>query len=410
MDHDIVITGLGVICANGRDVKEFKKNLQQGRSGVGPITLFDITPYRCKVGGQVRFDDDFMTSQHSTDRAALFALKAAQMAAEDAGITALQGSRHRIGVALGTTMGGIVSFEKIFRKQISGEKSEAHQELARAQSFHYMTDLVAEELQLGGPKSTICIACASGTQAIGYAADMIKTGKADIMLAGGSDALSEFVFSGFSALRAVTSQDRIRPYDKNRDGTVLGEGAGVLILEREDHALERGATIYARYKGHGFSNDAYHPTQPDRAGSGLARAMQNALKESGLASNEVDYINLHGTGTKANDIMETNAIRHVFAEHAARLMTSSIKPMVGHALGAAGAIEAIATVLGMKHGFLPPTLHFETADEECLLDITPNAARKVNIQVAMSLSAGFSGNNAAVIFQSVAKGHEQWNA
>ncbi|MBF0442340.1 MAG: beta-ketoacyl-[acyl-carrier-protein] synthase family protein [Oligoflexales bacterium] len=393
----IVVTGLGVICANGKSLSEFRRNLEDGVTGVGSVTLFDVSPYRCKIAGQVREcdygKDDF------EDRAAMFAVNAAAMAIEDAGLKLDSKGNDRVGVILGTTMGGIASFEKFYRSQFMGDSEKYYRNLEKQHTFHIMTDAVAEKFSLRGPKSTVCVACASGTNSIGYAADLIRAGKADIMLAGGSDSLSEFVFSGFSALRAITPSDRIRPYDRDRDGTALGEGAGILVLEREESAVKRGAKIYAEYAGYGFSNDAYHPTQPDREGPGLAKAMEYALRESGLPGDAIDYINLHGTGTKANDVMETNAIKRVLGAHTKRIMASTIKPMVGHTLGAAGAIEAIATVLSIKDDFAPPTINHVTADSECDLDIVPNKARKAKINVAMSLSAAFSGNYAAVMFK-----------
>lgn len=403
MENLIAVTGMGVITANAKNIHEFQQALKEGRDGVKEVSLFDVSSFACQTAAEIK---DFKPHNHypsQYDRAAIFALEAAEMAIVDAGLDLTKCEKERVGVILGTTMGGVISLEKFYYSFKYNQRQNITPGLECEHTLHGMTDHVAERFQLEGPKSTISIACASGTQSIGYAADFILQNRADIMLAGGADSLSQFVFSGFSSLRALT-RFKNKPFDKNRDGLILGEGAGILVLERLGNALRRGATIHAIYRGYGFSNDANHPTNPDKEGKGLERAIHYALKDSQVAKDQIDYINAHGTGTKANDVMECNALKNVFGENAYQIPISTIKPMVGHTLGAAGSVEAIATILSLKHNFMPPTLNYQMKDPECDLDIIPNQGREKELNIALSTSSGFSGNNSAILFEKYKEG------
>ncbi len=387
----VVITGMGVLCANGVNVAEFHKALSEGRSGIKEATLFDTSAYSFRGLGEIQ---NFAWPDASLDRASQLALAAAAEAVEDAGIHSVNRDRGRIGVVIGTTCGGVTSHERLVRASTDGRDADAV--LLDEVSLHVMAKHIADRYELQGPVATIAIACASGANAVGYAADLIRCGQCDMMLAGGSDTVSNFTYSGFSSLRAMT-QDLCRPFDRDRSGLVLGEGSGILVLEEAEHAKRRGARIYAEVLGYGFCNDGYHSTAPDPKGGGMARSIRRALQMAGMRAEDIDYVNAHGTGTRHNDVMECNAYRAVFNDRAKEIPISSTKSMIGHTLGAAGAIELIAAVVGLWHGFMPPTINHLTTDPECGLDVIPNQARTKRLRYVMSCNAGFAGNNAAVI-------------
>lgn len=389
MEKRVVITGMGVITATAKSVDEFDHALRQGVSGIKPVTLFDASLYAFGAAGEI---EGLTPEAPALDRASQLALYAARGAVDDAGAVFLDANRTRAGVVLGTTCGGITSHESVLRSWARGE----HQALEAMDEvpFHVMAAHVARAYRLEGPVATIAIACASGANAVGYAADLIRSGHADIMLAGGADTISHFTFSGFSILRAMT-RDACRPFDAERSGIVLGEGAGVLVLEEAERALQRGARIYADVLGHGYCNDAHHSTSPAPDGGGMLRSVRDALEQSGLRPDDIDYVNAHGTATQANDAMEMAAYRRLFGERAARVPISSIKPMTGHTLGAAGAIELVATVLALLGQYVPPTLNARKPPVG-EFDFVPNQSRPASLRYALNLNAGFAGHNTAI--------------
>ena len=391
MQKKIAITGMGVITANANNLIQFAEALRTGRSGIKKITLFDSAPYACQYMGEI---EKCNSPDTGLDRASQLALLAARSAIVDAGKEWIYENRERTGVLLGTTCGGVTSHETIMRAWRAGH--EVLLSLYDEVPFHAMAEHIAQEHELEGPVATITIACASGTNAVGFAADLIRSGQAALMLAGGSDTVSNFTFSGFSILRAM-AHDMCQPFDKDRTGVSLGEGAGFLVLEEEDHARRRGARIYAEILGHGFCNDAYHSTAPDPMGSGMVRSVMQALHKASLRPEDIDYVNAHGTGTRANDEMEFNAYKAVFGDRVRSLPISSTKSMVGHTLGAAGAVELIATVLALNGQFVPPTIRLNTPDPLCTFDAVQNESRPAKLRRAICCNAGFAGHNAAVI-------------
>ena len=395
MTKRIVITGIGVVCANGRDKNEYRDALKAGQSGIKDVSLFDASAYEFKRAGEV---SDF-SHDPSLDRASALALHAAAEAVNDAGVDYVQQRQQSTGVVLGTTCGGVTTHEHVLSAWLQHRPPEQNLALDEV-PFHVMAKHVADHYTLGGPVSTITIACASGANAVGYAADLIRFGQADVMLAGGSDTVSNFTFSGFNSLRAMT-RDACRPFDAQRTGLALGEGAAVLVLEELAAARQRGATIYGEVCGYGFYGDAYHSTAPDPAGGGMARSIQRALRIAGLSAADIGYVNAHGTATKANDVMECSAYNSVFGDGVARLPVSATKSMIGHTLGAAGAVELVAAILALNEQFLPPTINFRTPDPGCLFDVVPNEARDAELSYVMSCNAGFAGNNTAVIVGAV---------
>ena len=395
MHKRIAITGIGVVCANGRNKKEYCDALQAGRSGIRDITLFDTSAYEFRQAGEVGgFSHD-----PGLDRASALALHAAAEAVNDAGSEYLRQRHDATGVVLGTNCGGVTTHEAVLAGGLRQRAVARHLSLDEV-PFHAIAKRVADRYGVGGPVSTVTIACASGANAIGYAADLIRFGQADVMLAGGSDTVSNFAFSGFNSLRAMT-RDACRPFDAERSGLVLGEGAAVLVLEEAAAARHRGANIYGEVLGYGFYNDAYHSTSPDPAGSGMVRSIQRALRSAGLNAADIDYVNAHGTATKANDVMECSAYRTVFGDGVTRLPVSATKSMIGHTLGAAGAVELVAAILALNEGFVPPTINFRSPDSGCCFDVVPNEAREANLNAVMSCNAGFAGHNAAVIVGAV---------
>ncbi|WP_034412231.1 beta-ketoacyl-[acyl-carrier-protein] synthase family protein [Derxia gummosa] len=391
----VVITGLGVVSPAGQDITRFELSLRSGSSGIRHNTWHHTEGARSQLVGIV---DPFEPAAELTDferrrlsRADQYALTATVEAWQQAALDGID--RDRVGVVFGSG-GGVNVTECYVDAAMQGR-------VGRPSSLLPMNPdsagtAVARHWGLHGPRTSIMTACSSGATAVGLAADFIECGFADVMVAGGTESLSHVTFTGFNALGALAT-GRNRPFDRRRDGIVLGEGAGVLILERAGHALARGVKPLAVLAGYGITSDASHITAPHPEGDGMARAMQLALRKSGLAAERIGYINAHGTGTSLNDKSETAAIRRVFGAAADRLAVSSIKPMIGHTLSAAGAIEAVATVLGLMGQFLPPTLNFEEADPDCDLDVVPNVARNARLDVAMKNSLAFGGNNTSLI-------------
>jgi 3-oxoacyl-[acyl-carrier-protein] synthase II len=396
-----VVTGMGIVTAIGHSITTFRQGLFAGVCGIRPVSLFDTTGFPCQNAAQVAAKDlDTALVTRNLRRASrcdILGLAAAEEAFLSAGIHLDRCQRDNIGVVMGGGAGGMRSWEEYRRTQWLGQRRPRPSLLLPAASCT-LTDLIAARYRLTGARATISTACSSSSTAIGYASDLITSGTHDIVVTGGSEALSELTFAGFNALRAM-DPEYCRPFDKHRKGLSLGEGAAVLILEDLRHAMGRNATIYAKVFGYAINADAYHMTTPDPAAKGMAKVMAKALDAAGVNAEDIDYINAHGTATKMNDHTETQAIKDVFGEgKARRLAVSSTKSMVGHCLGAAGAVEAVATILALYHQVLPPTVHLDEPDPDCDLDYVPNHHRTKKIRFALSNSFAFGGNNTAVVF------------
>jgi 3-oxoacyl-[acyl-carrier-protein] synthase II len=387
----VAITGLGIFCSIGKSVKELTQSLREGKTGIGPVTLFDTSKYPSKIGAEItdyRPDELFEKKElKKLSRADQFGLIASEEAVKASGIHSYPS--EEVGVCLGAGAGGMFEAETYHREILIKGKSKPS--LLWPFIPSYTTDRVAERFGFSGPKFTITTACSSSATAIGYGADLIRSGKSKAVLCGGSEALTELTFGGFNSLKAMDPSP-CKPFDRKRAGMSLGEGAGILILEDFDEAEQRGAKILAEFLGYGIGGEAYHITAPEPTGMNEARIMKEALEESGIASTEVDYINAHGTGTPLNDKVETLSIKNAFGERAYSIPISSIKSSVGHCLGAAGAIEGIASILSIVHQFIPPTLSHKEGDEDCDLDYVPGKAREKEVNVVLSNSFAFGGN------------------
>ncbi len=384
MTRRVVVTGVGLVTPldQGQGKDAFWTGVTQGVNAVGPISLFDASIYASSVGAGIT-----AIGRACSGRWQRFLDMAFEGAVSDA---AVGGRLSGSGLIVGTVLGDILSAEEAWRR---GDKAPSSaMELASG------ADTIAKRYRVRGPVTTISTACASGTDSVGMAFRLIQTGAADLMAAGGGDTLSEFAFSGFNSLNAMT-RDVVRPFDKDRTGLALGEGAAFLLLEEETHARRRGARIYCEVAGYASTADANHLTGPDRDGRGLARAITAALSEAAIEM--VDYINAHGTATPYNDLMETKAYKSVFGPSAGKIPISSIKSMIGHSFGAAGAIEAVTCVMAIERGVLPPTINLVSKDPECDLDYCANTARAGRTGSALSVSAGFGGQNSALIFRSL---------
>ncbi|MEW6605976.1 MAG: beta-ketoacyl-[acyl-carrier-protein] synthase family protein [bacterium] len=397
----VVVAGIGVLSPIGNDKEEYWEGLRSGKSGIETITLFDTRNYKFKRGGEIK---DFNPTKYFTrkglrrlDRASQMVLIATQEAIDDAQINFNQMEKNNCGVVLGTTLGGMVSGEKYYR-HLKKRQDRVYASLLLDFPMYSATDHISIRYKCSGSILTISTACSASNQAIGCAFDLIRKGEDTIIITGGFDPLSELTFAGFGILR-IMSLDKIRPFDKNRTGLILGEGVGILILEELEHALNRKAKIYAEIIGYGATTDAYHMTAPHPQGEGAANAMQKALDDANIKPDDVDYINAHGTGTLFNDLSETMAIKKIMGEGAYKIPISSTKSMIGHTLGAAGALEAIATILAMQKGIIPPTINYETPDPKCDLNYVPNYSIQKNIRIALSNSFGFGGNNATIVFK-----------
>lgn len=409
MKKRVVITGIGAITPLGNDILSTWENLSNGVSGIGPITKFDTEKISVKVGGEVKgfVPDEFIDGKEARrmGRYTQFAISASKMAVQDAGlIIGENADPERVGVWIGTGIGGIAEFEIQFQKYLEKGPRRVSPFTIPMLIPDMASGRVSIELGAKGINNCSVTACASGANSIGDAFRAIQNGHADVIIAGGTEAaITGMTIAGFTNMTALSTnpdpKTASRPFDKNRDGFVIGEGAGIMVLEDLGHALARSAKIYGELVGYGATGDAYHITTPAPNGEGGERAMRLALSDAGLSADEVDYINAHGTSTYYNDLFETRAIKEVFGEEAYRLSVSSTKSMTGHLLGAAGAIEGIFALLAIKEGSIPPTLNLETPDEELDLDYVPNKSRIGNIQVAMSNSFGFGGHNATLVFK-----------
>jgi len=403
----VVITGIGVFSPIGSDKNTFWDSLVNGKSGISAVESFDVSQYPCRIAGEIKdFDPaSYMEKKEAkrVDRFTQFGVAAALQAWKDAGLDQLQLNKEEIGVLVGSGIGGIQTIEE--QLKILDEKGPRRVSpfLVPALIANMASGYISIVLELKGPNSTVVTACATSTHAIGDAWHIIKRGDAEIMLAGGAEAtLSHLAFSGFSSARALSTRNdeperASRPFDKERDGFVMGEGAGVVIMETLEHALSRGAHIYGEIIGYGMSGDGYHMTAPDPEGRGAYLSMQRALKSGSLEPHEIDYINAHGTSTEFNDKIETLAIKNLFGSHAYKLAVSSTKSMTGHLLGAAGAVELIATLHILENQVIHPTTNYENPDPECDLDYVPYPYRDRVVNLAMSNSFGFGGTNATIV-------------
>jgi 3-oxoacyl-[acyl-carrier-protein] synthase II len=397
----VAITGLGVVSAVGNDVPQFWDSLRAGRDGIRPITLFDTSSLRAHNAGEV-IDlplDDYFSSKEKRrlSRCDQFGLIAADEAMKNSGLNLSQVDRERFGIILGAGSGGILSVERYFKALYGGEWKRPSPLLLISFSLATTTDYIAGRFDLHGPRTSTATVCSSSSAAIAFAYESILAGWADIMVSGGSDSLCEVSYTGFNSLRLV-DPEYCKPFDKRRQGLSLGEGAGIMILEEMNHALSRGADVVAEILGYGICADAYHLTAPEPQGEGIARAIASALRNAGVDPSRVDYINAHGTGTISNDVAETNGIKKVFGSKAQSIPISSIKSMVGHCLGSAGAIEAISTLLSIQEGTIPPTIHYQVPDPSCDLYYTPNEAIRRQVDIAISNSFAFGGNNVCLVF------------
>lgn len=404
----VVVTGLGVISPLGNDVDTFWRRLIAGESGVGEITRFDTTGYKVHIAAEVKdFDAEAYIDKRKVRRLDLFsryAVAAAKDAAADAGFDPRPES-DRVGAVVGSGVGGLQTLHTETDKLLHQGPDRTNPLLVPMMIPNMGAAHVSLELGTKGPLSATCTACAAGSDAIGYAARIIRHGDADVMFAGGSEApISPVGISGFAAARALSTRNddprhASRPFDAGRDGFVVGEGSGCLVLEELGHAKARGARIYAELAGSGMSSDAFHMTLPDESGESQARAVRMALAEAGIESDAVDYVNAHGTATGAGDVAESRAIKQALGDHAYEVAISSNKSMIGHCLGAAGAIEAVATVLTMVNSLIPPTMNLTDPDPECDLDYVPLESRFQKVDVAASNSFGFGGHNVALVFR-----------
>ncbi len=404
MSRSVVVTGLGVVTPVGVGVEQSWKALLAGESGFKAVESFDTSRHTVHVGAEVRGfrpEDHLRTLDPSSlGRASQLAVAAARMAFADAGLDPATIDPERAGVAMGTTSGEPREVEKLDDRLIAGELDRIGAEFISLYPCHNISEHVAEELGLIGPNIMIPTACAAGNYAIAHAFDMLRLDRAELMLAGGADCFSRITYTGFARLGAI-APERCQPFDRNRKGMIPGEGAGVLVLEPLDRARARGARIYAEVAGCGLSCDAHHMTASHPEGDGAARAMQQALKQSGLEPEQVSYVSAHGTGTDTNDRLETIAAKRIFGEAAHRIPMSSIKSMIGHTMGAASAIEAVVCALAITHDLIPPTMNLEQPDPVCDLDYVPNACREHRVDVAMSNAYAFGGNNASLLLKKV---------
>jgi 3-oxoacyl-[acyl-carrier-protein] synthase II len=396
----VVVTGLGAVTSLGNDLRSTWDGLVAGRSGIGPITLFDAAGFRTKLAAEVKQLPDpgvLLSVRRRLSRTDVIGLAAAAEALADSGLDLSREDPGRIGVILGAGISGLLDSESYYRALLADGPRAARPTKALNHPPDQTTDRIAERWGLLGPRSTITTACSSSATSLGYAADLIRHGLCDVVVTGGADTLARLTHGGFNALRA-TDPDPCRPFDRNRKGMTVGEAAGILVFEEEERARKRGATIRARFLGYGVTSDAHHMTQPEPSGEAGARTLRACLLDAGLNPEDVDYVNAHATATPQNDPAEAAALQRVFGIRAREIPVSAIKSMLGHCLCSAGAIEAVATVLTIERGVVPPTIRYETPDPECDLDVVPNVARKVCVRTALSSSFAFGGNSTVVAF------------
>lgn len=407
MKRRVVVTGLGAVTPIGNNVAEFWKGLESGKSGIDRITYFDVSDFDAKIAGQVKdFNPENFLSKKEvkhTEKFVHYAIAAASECLADSGIDLPGADLTRFGVLIGSGIGSLRIIEEQHKVIMERGPSKLTPFLIPMLIVNEASGHVSIKFGLKGPNSCVATACATGNHAIGDAARIIQYGDADLMVAGGTEgAVTPMGIGGFCALKSLSCRNdepkrASRPFDKERDGFVMGEGAGLVVLEELEHAKRRRARIYCEVAGYGMSGDAYHITAPDPSGDGCVRAMRAALKDAGLNPQDIDYVNAHGTSTVLNDKIETLALKTAFGDHARKIAISSTKSMTGHLLGAAGGAEFIACCMSMKHGVVAPTINLENPDPDCDLDYVPNVARKLRIQAAMSNVLGFGGHNATLI-------------
>ncbi|EGV51817.1 beta-ketoacyl-ACP synthase II [Candidatus Endoriftia persephonae] len=404
----VVVTGLGMIAPVGLDVPSSWENILAGKSGIQPITHFDVGPFTTRFGGPIYGFEitDYVPKKDAKkmDKFIHYGVAAGCQAIEDSGLEVTEENADRIGVLIGSGIGGITGIENSYQAYIDGGPRKISPFFVPANIINMVSGNLSIKYGLKGPNYSIVSACSSGAHSIGEAAMMIRHGRTDVMVAGGAEmATSPVGLGGFAAARALSRrnddpQAASRPWDRDRDGFVLSDGAGVVVLEEYEHAKARGAKIYAELVGVGMNSDAYHMTAPSKDGSGAAKCMQLALADAGINLEQVNYLNAHGTSTPAGDLAETQGVKRAFGDHAYKLCVSSTKSMTGHMLGAAGGAEAVFTILAIRDQVAPPTINLENQDPDCDLDYVPNTAREMTIDVAMSNSFGFGGTNGSLVF------------
>ncbi|MFO7985749.1 MAG: beta-ketoacyl-ACP synthase II [Desulfatiglandaceae bacterium] len=409
MSRRVVATGLGMVTPLGTGVQKNWESACAGKSGIGPITKFDASPFSSQIAGEVTDfkSEDFMDKQQIRrfDIFIHYAIASARMALEESGLRINDRNASKVGCVTGTGLGGLATLERYHSVLLEKGPKRISPFFIPGIIANMVPGQIAIEFGAKGPNLSIETACAASAHAVGEAYRMIREGISDAMITGGSEAvITPLALGGFCSMRALSTRNdepekASRPFELNRDGFIMGEGSGILILEELEHALERGAPIYGEIIGYGLSGDAYHVSAPEPEGEGAIHCMQAALDYAGIKAEDIDYINAHGTSTKLNDLSENEAIKALFKDYAYKIPISSTKSVTGHLLGGAGGIESIFTLLAIKHGVLPPTANYETPDPECDLDYVPNEARKVPIRTAMSNSFGFGGTNASLIFR-----------
>jgi 3-oxoacyl-[acyl-carrier-protein] synthase II len=405
----VVVTGMGLVIPTGIGVATAWKNVCDGKSGIGPLTRFDTDGFETKIAGEVKnFNPELYIDKKEIKKMDLFihyAIAAAKEAVEDAQLAITPENSEQIGVIVGTGLGGLPSIERYHKILLEKGPGRISPFFIPMLIANLASGQIAIQFGAKGPNTCVVTACATGAHCIGDAFRAIVYGDAEAMIAGGTEAnITPLTIGGFNSMKALSTrndepQKACRPFEKNRDGFVVAEGAGIIILEELQFALKRKAKIYAELVGYGYTGDAYHITAPSPDGDGAVRCMRMAIKDAGLKPGDVDYINAHGTSTPLNDLTETIAIKKVFGDHAKKVPISGTKSMTGHLLGAAGSTEAIFTVLSIRDGIMPPTINYEEADPQCDLDYVPNAARRTPVKIAMSNAFGFGGTNAALIFK-----------
>lgn len=409
MKKRVVITGLGCVTPVGTGKDDFWVNIKSGVSGIDKITRFDYTNYQTQIAGEVKdfTPEDYISKKElkKMDRFTQFAMVASKLAVADSELDLNNIDGNRMGTVIGTGIGGVETIEAQHKNLLEKGNRRVSPFFIPMMIGNMAAGQVAIEFGAKGPSTNICTACASGTNSVGDAFKIIQRGDADIMIAGGTEAsVAEFAVAGFCNMKAMSTnndnpQKASRPFDKDRDGFVMGEGCGILILEELESAIKRNAKIYAEIVGYGMTSDAYHITTPAENGEGAARSMQMAINDAGIEPEKIDYINAHGTSTYYNDLYETMAIKSVFGENAKNVSISSTKSMTGHLLGASGAIEAIVCALAIKDNFVPPTINLENPGEGMDLDYTPNKGKERTINYALSNSLGFGGHNATIVLK-----------
>ena len=409
MNKRVVVTGLGMVSPLGIGVNENWEAICQGKSGIGPVTRFDITDFPSKIAGEVKgFNPEDFIDKKETKKMDIFihyALASGMMALKDSGLTIDESNADRVGVLVGAGLGGLSTIERYHSVLLEHGPKKISPFFIPMLIVNLAPGQISIYFGARGPNSSVVTACATGNHSIGEACRIIQRGDADVMIAGGAEStITPLAIGGFCSMRALSTRNEepqraSRPFDKDRDGFVIAEGAGLLILEELEHAARRGAHIYAEIIGFGCNADAYHISAPSPNGMGAAKCMEIALKDARINYDEVDYVNAHGTSTPLNDLSETMAMKTVFRDRARKIAVSSTKSMTGHLLGAAGGVEAIYSVLAISRGVIPPTINYETPDPECDLDYVPNTPREATVRVVMSNSFGFGGTNATLIFR-----------